>query len=144
MLVKDSKPYLKIGQWVKTNGNSKGVNEFFEGEIGEITEDLFFVWQNNKSGKMRNIFSNTRKCKYSWGIYFNNDNAVIEILKQPNERNITMKSIQNYFEKHQEPIITIGIVLIIDEFLFAGKLREKVKAILEKALDGAGKKIGGE
>lgn len=54
---------------------------------------------------------------------------------------IKMESLKSYFKKHEEPIITIALVVVIDEIIFKGVLRNKVQSILERMLDGATKQI---
>jgi hypothetical protein len=80
MLVKDYKP--KVGDWVRTNGDCGDTTDFFEGEIGEIDDTDIFVWHNvsAKSGRKGSV--KPKGYNFSWGIYKDNGNAEIEILKR--------------------------------------------------------------
>jgi len=58
------------------------------------------------------------------------------IRTQPNvsgRRNI-MESIKSYFKQHQETYITLAIVILIDQFIFEGKFREKIKSLLDRMI----------
>lgn len=82
MKVSECKNKIKVGDWVRTNGNDGGVMEkFVEGEIGEIQDDCFFVWQNKLDGVTGSIPPSTKGYKYSWRVSFNNPDAKIEIVK---------------------------------------------------------------
>lgn len=57
------------------------------------------------------------------------------------KRGRKMEMIKDYFKKHSEVFITIAIVVLIDEYLFGGSLREKIKSLLDKILNGATAKL---
>ena len=81
MRIKDCKGKINVGDWVKTNGSDRGnQTAFFEGEIGEIQSDSFFVWQNFRNGVVGNISPSVRNYKCSWVIGFDNPSE-IEIIK---------------------------------------------------------------
>ena len=48
-----------------------------------------------------------------------------------------LNNIKTYFNKHQDTLLTVGFVVLIDHFLFKGALREKIKVSLENLLRGA-------
>ena len=50
-----------------------------------------------------------------------------------------VSNFKSYFEKHQDVIITIAVVVLLDHFLFNGALRNKIQNTVEKFLDGAKK-----
>ena len=52
-----------------------------------------------------------------------------------NPQGDVMDSIKKYLEKHRDIFLTIGIVLILDHFVFEGAFREKLKSITESFLD---------
>ena len=81
MQIIDCKGKINVGDWVRTNGSDRGnQTAFFEGEIGEIRPDKFFVWQNSRSGVVGNISPSVRNYKCSWVIGFDNPSE-IEIIK---------------------------------------------------------------
>ena len=70
-LVSKAKGKLRIGDWVKTNGDGKwSMSRAFEGEIGEIADYAFFVWQNRKKGGSGKLDPLSRGYKYSWAVYW--------------------------------------------------------------------------
>lgn len=46
-----------------------------------------------------------------------------------------MDAIKLYIEKHRDIFLTIGVVLILDHFVFGGAFREKLKNIIDNFLD---------
>lgn len=80
MKIQDAKGKIKVGDWVRTNGDGKGTCKFFEGEIGEILEDRFFVFQDIKPGSRGSILPHMRGYKCSWSINFSS-HGEIEIIK---------------------------------------------------------------
>ena len=53
----------------------------------------------------------------------------------------TMSSIKEYFTKHQDTYITLGIIVLIDHFLFGGIFREKIQKTVENILDTTQKQL---
>ena len=55
--INDAKGKLKLGDWVRTNSTGSGrlQNPPVVGEIGEIDEDAFYIWQNTIDGGMGEI-----------------------------------------------------------------------------------------
>jgi len=88
MKIKESKGKLKVGDWVRTNGNGYSAGNFFEGEVGEICDGWFFVWQNEKEGAVGSIHPSTRGYKYSWGIGWSSPGE-IEILSKNTMQKLT-------------------------------------------------------
>jgi len=80
MKISEAKGKLKVGDWVRTNGNGDKVCDFFEGEVGEIYDYEFYVWQNEKDGGRGSIHPSARGYKYSWCICWSSPGE-IEILK---------------------------------------------------------------
>lgn len=52
-----------------------------------------------------------------------------------------LSELKGYFQKHKDIIMTIGLALVVDNFVFGGAFREKIKTLIEKMLHGAEKKI---
>jgi len=100
MFVKNCKEKIKVGDWVRTNGSDKFIfsKGYFEGEIGEIQKDGFYVWQNVWNGDRGEISPNSKGYKYSWAIYFNNLNAKIEILRPAKRTEMTTKQFTEFFK----------------------------------------------
>ena len=71
--------------------------------------------------------------------------SLVEIsqpLKQLNhKKENTMESLKQYLEKNRDIFFTIGIVLILDHFVFGGAFREKLRAIVDSFLDKKTKEI---
>ena len=62
-------------------------------------------------------------------------------LDQVSLKGDTMNSMKEYLEKHRDVFLTIGIVLILDHFVFEGAFREKLKSITESFLDKKTKEL---
>ena len=52
-----------------------------------------------------------------------------------------MESFKQYLEKHRDSFFTIGVVLVLDHFVFAGAFREKLKQMVDSILDKKTKAI---
>ena len=46
-----------------------------------------------------------------------------------------MEAIKSYFDKHRDIMLTIGIILILDHFVFSGAFTEKLKKMIDSFLD---------
>ena len=57
------------------------------------------------------------------------------------ERTFNMDSFKAYLENHRDVFFTIGIVLVLDHFIFSGVFREKLKNIIDSLLDKKTKAI---
>ena len=58
-----------------------------------------------------------------------------------NKEESPMKAIKEYAEKHRDLLITIGVVLILDHFVFSGAFTEKLKKIVDGFLDKKVKEV---
>jgi hypothetical protein len=45
-----------------------------------------------------------------------------------------MENVKGYVEKYKDMIFTLGLVILIDHFMFKGALRERIKTTIEGAL----------
>lgn len=80
MLVKDCKDKIRVGMIVRTNFGSCG-GDFIRGEIGEIQDDRFYIWQNLNDGMKGEKSPSEKGYKFSWVVCFNEiDSTWIEIL----------------------------------------------------------------
>jgi hypothetical protein len=84
MKISEARGKLKVGDWVRTNGNTYSYWGFLEGEIGEIDDCGFFVWQNERDGAVGSIHPSTKGYKYSWWINWSSPGE-IEILRRQND-----------------------------------------------------------
>ena len=78
MEIQQIKEKLKVGDWIRINdiNNSSKTENWIEGEIGEITENKIYVWQNKNDGGIGNLEPSTKKYKYSWVISLENPNEI--------------------------------------------------------------------
>lgn len=49
-------------------------------------------------------------------------------------RNTMLQNVKGYIEKHKDILFTLGLVILVDHFLFKGALRERIKNTIEGAL----------
>ena len=54
--------------------------------------------------------------------------------KKIGKKGFGMDSIKNYFNKHQDSLITLAIVIILDHTLFEGAFRGKIQTLVDKIL----------
>ena len=54
---------------------------------------------------------------------------------------IKVDSFKQYLEKHRDVFFTIGIVLVLDHFVFGGAFKEKLQAIVDSFLSKRTKEI---
>jgi len=52
-----------------------------------------------------------------------------------------MESIKEFFKKHQDTIYTLAFLLLLDEFVFDGKFRERIKGIMDGMVKKMEKKV---
>lgn len=57
------------------------------------------------------------------------------------KENRIMKTLKDYFKKHQEIFLTLGVLLLIDYVVFNGALSGKLKDLVEKLIGNVSKKI---
>jgi len=81
MKISECKDKIKVGDWVRTNGDGGMTGDFLEGEIGEIWESRFFVWQNKKLGGQGDICPTTKGYSCSWQILFSSPGEIEIITK---------------------------------------------------------------
>lgn len=62
------------------------------------------------------------------------DNAAI-YEKSITKGGFNMNNLKNYFEKHQDSLITLAIIIIVDHFIFDGTFRTKIKTSIDGLLD---------
>lgn len=72
------------------------------------------------------------------------DKAFDEVIKIIKQKGGIMDSIKEYFKKNQDVFITIAIIVLLDNFLFEGKFREKIIVMVEKLISKTEKKLEGE
>lgn len=51
------------------------------------------------------------------------------------------ESLKNYLKKHEETIITIIFIILIDQFIFNGAFRDKIKSIVDGMITSVTKKV---
>ena len=54
--------------------------------------------------------------------------------KNKKKGNSMITTIKDYFKKHEETFITLAILLLVDEYLFEGKFRDKIKEIMDSII----------
>lgn len=52
-----------------------------------------------------------------------------------------MGYVKDYFVRHRELILTIGLLVVVDHYLFRGAFKEKLRGIVHKLLEGAENKL---
>ena len=52
-----------------------------------------------------------------------------------------IQSLKDYYKEHQDTVITIGLIVLLDHFLFGGALRQKIQDTVEKMLGHVEKRI---
>lgn len=53
-----------------------------------------------------------------------------------------MDRVKSYIERHEDVLITIGIIILIDQFIFAGAFREKLKGLVDSMINKVTSKLG--
>ena len=51
------------------------------------------------------------------------------------------KTLKEYFNKHQDMIITVAVVIIADQVIFKGAFRERIQKLFENMLGSVEKKV---
>ncbi len=80
MKVSKYKKIASVGDRVRFKDKYDGEYVTIEGEVGEIQGDKFYVWQNECNGSVGHI--SPKGCKYSWVVYFNDDNVLLRRLRR--------------------------------------------------------------
>lgn len=104
-LISEAKDKLKVGDWVRTNGDDVYTRDTpIEGEIGDIDNDGFYIFQNQADGAVGRIQPETRGYKYSWRVYWErhprHENAWVEILDR---NSYTMKKLTSSLKRILSP-----------------------------------------
>jgi hypothetical protein len=55
----------------------------------------------------------------------------------PQRRKTMLENVKGYIEKHKDIIFTLGLVILVDHFLFKGALRKRIKKTVEGVLSKA-------
>lgn len=78
MKISEAKGILKVGDRVRVEYDNHGIYKLIIGEIGEIEERRFYVWQNESNGSRGKIQPETKGYKYSWSVNWeiNSDNEI--------------------------------------------------------------------
>jgi len=64
------------------------------------------------------------------------------ILIEEAKKGSTMtKYVKEYFEAHKDTVFTVALIVLLDHFILGGALRDKIKAMVEKLINGAEKKL---
>ena len=97
-------------------------------------EDIISIMFKNKE-KLNLLFSNKI-------LRDRNFNELTSLMKKDKKKGIlSMESIKEYFRKHQELIINLAFLLLLDEYVFEGKFRERIRNIVENLFTKTEKKI---
>lgn len=51
------------------------------------------------------------------------------------------KALKEYMNENKDTLFTVALILILDEYIFSGAFRDKIKAILDGMLKKAEKKV---
>lgn len=61
--------------------------------------------------------------------------------KQPKKEKKMLENVKGYVDKHRDIIFTIGLVVLIDHFMFKGALRQRIQGSIEGVLKKVEEKI---
>ncbi len=53
------------------------------------------------------------------------------------EKKTAMKIVRDYVESHKDMLLTMGLIILADHFLFAGKFRVRIEQMVEQWIDKA-------
>lgn len=107
---------IREGDWVEATKNCSGA---IKGRVYEVFRD---------KGEFRGLrIASGCTCINDW----------VKIKKG----RFGMESLKKYFENHQDSLITLAIIIVLDHFLFNGALRTKIQTSVEKLLDTNCKKL---
>jgi len=109
MKISEAKGKIKIGDWVRTNGGVDVTRSFFEGEIGEIYYDRFYVWQNEIDGSRGSISPFTRGYKYSCVIFWSSPGE-IEILKSETTMQKLTSTLKRVLSPELQKLYKAGLI----------------------------------
>jgi len=131
MLVSESKEILKVGDWVVVKYNND--NAPVMGEIGEISGDRFYVWQNKNDGSPGAISPSTRGYKYSWAVQFSGNLSKVIVLEGGVEYKWNKKT-KNMAKKMKH--IKLSLERRDNELGFSIKLPKEFEELFAKMSDG--------
>jgi hypothetical protein len=86
-------------------------------------------WQDQMQSQAQQLFNDIRNDVYRGS------------KPEAKKENRMFKSLREYVQQHKDLFYTIGLVLLVDHFIFDGAFKAKVQKIVEKLLDGASKKL---
>ena len=77
-------------------------------------------------------------------VYFDNGPMweVNEIELKHQGKGDIMDSLKDYYARHQDALLTLAVVLLVDYFMFEGVLRSRVSSMLENMLGKVEKDLG--
>lgn len=58
-----------------------------------------------------------------------------------NQGGTMLDSLKSYFNKNQETFYTIGLIILIDHFVFNGAFRDKIKQLVDKLINKTEKQL---
>jgi len=130
----DKNMEFEVGMLVRcTNTHKAGLNAYvFE------KDKIYYIVAKDGSAHPLKFVEKGNVNNGGWGTseYFE---PLIE--EEKNKGGLKMETLKAYFKKHSETFITLGIIILVDEYLFGGALREKIKALLDKMLGQTAKKL---
>jgi len=54
-----------------------------------------------------------------------------------------MEWVKSYFNKHQDQIMTLGIIILLDHVIFEGMFRDRLKGLVDKMIGATEKQLAG-
>ncbi len=77
------------------------------------------------------------KCSANFHTIEERDKQYLRLLDtvEQTTKGVTMESIKAYLDKHKDIFLTIGVILVLDHFVFGGVFREKLKNMINGFLD---------
>lgn len=90
-------------------------------------------------------FQSARNAERGIGEYKNGDlpKNLNENKKEKSKMSEMLSDVKNYVREHRSVIYTVVLIVLADHFLLGGKLRHKLEALLNGALDKAQEKLNG-
>lgn len=118
------KTILLRDQW-GTRLNLETISEFYK-ERNEGTGKYTIVFKSTNGKRNESSFLSKADRDFEYD--------QINTLFNHNKKEKFMDKIKKYFEQHNDTYITLGIIILIDHFVFEGKFREKIKEIIDNLL----------
>lgn len=107
-----------------------------EGKKGDSWKFYILYYLYGKNG----TYSLGYDKQETWEKDYNNINKALSKL-QNKTGGFTMDSLKRYLNVHQDALITLAIIILLDHFLFDGQFREKIKGSVEGLLNKTTKKL---